>query len=637
VKKKLLSCALAVVMLFGSFMLPASIPLADLFGIEVAAVTSGDYTYSVNSDGTITITKYIGDGGDVKIPGTIDWKTVTVIGDWAFTQYDITSITIPDSVTKIDAYAFNDCYNLKSVKIGNSVKSIGNSAFIDCEELAAITIPNSVTKIEDCAFWGCSKLKSAKIGNNVKSIGDWTFWGCENLTAITIPNSVTKLGYGAFKECLKIKSAKIGSSVKNIEGYTFGSCKELNQITIPNSVTKIGEFAFSGCTKLKSVKIGKSVKSIGSSAFNWCENLTSIKIPNSVTTIGASAFLSCKKLKSITIPNSVTEIDATSGELGGATFQDCTSLKTVTIGDGVRFISFKTFYGCINLTSVKIGKSVTGMGYDAFRGCTSLRAITIPDNVTLIGQESFRDCKSLKRMVIGKGVDFIYDEDTIFAGITPPIIYTNNSYVKKEFKDVKGVTCKPLSKWNVKPSGIKLNKVTSKTASISWKRVPEASGYQISKYNPSTGKYKVVSTKKPDVLKYDITKNLKPATVYKYRVKSFVQVNGKKYYSSPTNITIRTRNAPVKISSVTSPKTKTVKVAWKKDSKGNGYEVQIAKNKEFTSGKKSYIIKKNGTTAKTISGLTKGQTYYVRVRAYQTVSGKRYYGDWSVKKSVTCK
>jgi len=516
VKKKLLSCALALVMLFGSFMLPAGMPLSDLFGFEVTAAAS-DFTYKVNSDGeTVTITGYTGKGGDVKIPSSIDGKAVTKIGSRAFEYYE----------------------NIKSVEIPNSVTSIGNNAFYYCLNLKSAKIGNGVTKIGIGAFAVCAKLKSVKIGNSVTSIGDSAFYTCVELTSITIPNSVTRIDPCAFTYCLKLKSVKIGNKVKSIKNSAFGHCLELTSITIPNSVTKIDDDAFVFCEKLKSVNIGKNVKSIG---------------------------------------------------------------------------------------------------WDAFGYCKSLKAITIPDNVKSMNSGVFSGCTSLKRIVIGKGVNSIGHESRMFAAGSVPVVYTNNSYAKKHFEKYEGATCKPLSKWNVKPKGLKRDKVTSKTATISWKRVPEASGYQILRYDSKTKKYKAVANKKPSLLKHEITKNLKPATKYKYRVKSFVQVNGKKYYSSPSDITIRTRNAPVKISSVTSPKTKTVRVKWQKDGKGDGYNVQIAKDKKFTSGKKSFTIKKNGTVSKTISGLTKDQTYYVRVRAYQTVNGKKFYGDWSVKKSVKCK
>ena len=167
--------------------------------------------------------------------------------------------------------------SITEVTIGNSVTSIGGSAFYRCTGLTSITIPNSVTSIGNDAFRGCSGLTSITIPNSVTSIGEWAFCQCSGLTSITIPNSVTSIGSNAF----------------------YG-CSGLTSITIPNSVTSIGESAFWGCTGLTSITIPNSVTSIGVVAFGYCSGLTSITIPNSVTSIGNFAFNYCSGLTSIT-------------------------------------------------------------------------------------------------------------------------------------------------------------------------------------------------------------------------------------------------------------------------------------------------------------------------------------------------
>ena len=113
----------------------------------------------------------------------------------------ITSITIPNSVTSIGDFAFEDCSSLTSITIPNSVTSIGDYAFYNCLSLTSIEIPNSVTSIGAYAFWGCSSLTSITIPNSVTSIGDCAFCGWSALTSITIPNSVTSIGDNAFEGC----------------------------------------------------------------------------------------------------------------------------------------------------------------------------------------------------------------------------------------------------------------------------------------------------------------------------------------------------------------------------------------------------------------------------------------------------
>lgn len=82
---------------------------------------------------------------------------------------------------------------------------------------------------------------------------------------------------------------------------------------------------------------------------------------------------------------------------------------------------------------------------------------------------------------------------------------------------------------------------------------------------------------------------------------------------------------------------KKLKVTWKRNTTASGYQLQIATNKKFTKGKKSFTIKKNSITSKTIAKLKKGKKYYVRIRAYKTVSGKKYYGNYSAVKAVKVK
>ncbi|MBR3884733.1 MAG: leucine-rich repeat domain-containing protein, partial [Bacteroidaceae bacterium] len=197
----------------------------------------------------------------------------------------------------------------KNTTIPNSVTSIGNYAFYDCDELTSITIPNSVTTIEDFAFQDCTGLTSITIPNSVTSIGIYAFLGCRGLTSVIVENGNSK--YDSRDNCnaiietetstliLGCKNTTIPNSVTSIGIYAFYDCDELTSITIPNSVTSIGIQAFIGCTGLTSITIPNSVTTIGEYAFSDCTGLTSVTIPNSLTTIGHYAFASCSGLTSI--------------------------------------------------------------------------------------------------------------------------------------------------------------------------------------------------------------------------------------------------------------------------------------------------------------------------------------------------
>jgi hypothetical protein len=290
------------------------------------------FTYTLNTDGiTLTITGYTGSNVVVTIPSTISFLPVSSIGELAFFETSVTSVTIPDSVTSIGEFAFNSCSALTNITIPNTVTSIGYATFVGCGSLTSITIPNSVISLGDVAFANCTSLTSVTIGNSVTNIGEEEFLSCNSLTNVTIGNSVTSIGDITFAGCIKLTSIIIPNSVTSIGvvpsigGIEGGSFEDtgLTSITIPNSVTSIGgEQVFSGCTSLTNATIGNGVTNIGEGTFSDCSSLNSITIGNSVANIGGGTFAHCSSLTNVTIPASVTSI-------GSYAFEYCTSLTRV--------------------------------------------------------------------------------------------------------------------------------------------------------------------------------------------------------------------------------------------------------------------------------------------------------------------
>lgn len=135
--------------------------LFPLLAFADAVEVDGIYYTLISKTKTAEVTRSSsGYAGDVVIPSTINYDnadySVTSIGEDAFgMNYNLTSVTIPNSVTNIKQYAFKRCLKLAYVTIGDGVTSIGNEAFANCDELTSIAIPNSVTSIENGAFYGC--------------------------------------------------------------------------------------------------------------------------------------------------------------------------------------------------------------------------------------------------------------------------------------------------------------------------------------------------------------------------------------------------------------------------------------------------------------------------------------------------
>ena len=135
----------------------------------------------------------------------------------------------------------------------DDVKQIGGLAFQKSSNLTSISIPESVTKIARGSFYDCTNLTSITIPNSVTDIEEWAFNKCTSLTNIFIPNSVVRIGDRAFFECTGLTSVEIPNSVTSIGDYAFYKCSGLISVTIGNSVTSIGDHAFTNCTSLTSI------------------------------------------------------------------------------------------------------------------------------------------------------------------------------------------------------------------------------------------------------------------------------------------------------------------------------------------------------------------------------------------------
>ena len=257
---------------------------------------------------------------------------------------------------------------IPSVYQGLPVVAIASRAFYENENILTVKIPDSVTSIGSGAFNGCSSLESitipfvgAKAGVTSSDTYQYPFGYIFGTTSYTGGVAVKQYYYDSSTTSTTATTYYIPKSLRsvtvtggNILYRAFGNCSMLTSITIPDSVKNIGEYAFDGCTSLTSITIPDSVTTIGSSAFGDCTSLTSITIPSRVTRIGSYAFFRCISLTSITFGynSQLTRIDS-------GVFQGCDSLKSITIPSRVTHIGMNAFMGCSSLTSIKFTDTTT--------------------------------------------------------------------------------------------------------------------------------------------------------------------------------------------------------------------------------------------------------------------------------------
>ena len=213
---------------------------------------------------------------------TADKKTLV-----KYTMDAPVSYTVPDGVVTIAAKSMALVSKLESVSLAESVTTIEDYAFQSATGLTEFTFPDTVTSIGAYLFQN-SGVKSIRLGHGLTTVHNYAFWKAINLEYAFISNTVTSLGNSAFQEtALKHVEFEETSVLETIGTSAFNKCTQLEQIELPASVKTISGDAFNGCSALTDIKLNDGLQTIGQFAFRNCDSLTYIEIPSTVTSFAA--------------------------------------------------------------------------------------------------------------------------------------------------------------------------------------------------------------------------------------------------------------------------------------------------------------------------------------------------------------
>lgn len=451
--KKLSAIILAIVLLFGGIPM-ADIGLENLFGTNASAATNvvvrageklyGDFVYKYIDDaGTvenseIKIMKYMGNQKNVVVPDYIEGLPVTELAPYCFSYYTN------------NHHSNHDCFYIETVKLPDSIRTIGINAFEDCRYLHTINIPKDLLRLEENVFKSCKSLKELDFSNGIGGICADALNG----TAITdLVISSKKRGLDFFSYALRgtvIENLTIITNSTYFEDYSLenDTLKTLNvNGTIEHNFDAISDKAFGDASIAHTPETINLYNDFHTDVFEVLEGVygyscepsdekeewytfTKSTEPREILTENGFQFYLDKRGNAV-ISKCVVPLESDTANtiiiprrLGGATvttigyksFANRKFITSVEIPDTVTHIQSSAFAKCNDLAEVKIGSGLKSIGYAAFDYCSNLKSINIPEGVKTLGTYTFYDCQNLTSLS-AKGVTAVRDSAFEYSGI----------------------------------------------------------------------------------------------------------------------------------------------------------------------------------------------------------------------------
>ncbi len=604
------------------------------------------------------------------------------------------TILFENGITKIPNELFAGCNGLKKIEIPQTVTVVGSGAFKNCILLKEVKIPDSVKEIDANAFADCVNIEEFNFPDTISILGSGVLKGCTKLKKIRLPKTLTKIPNSMFMECSSLENIVTDEQIIEIGAFAYKDCVQLSKIDLKDSnVRGIGEYAFSGCSGLTKVDMGNQIETLGDYTFEGCNNLEEILLSAAIKIIPRGSFQACSKLENIILTNGIQEVEEDA-------FKECTNLREIFIPYKTKKIGTLCF-SYLDILLIRGVAGSYAEQYATENDIAFVAQEIATEEVTLTETELTLGRNTEYQLTAGLSPMDSTDEVTWSSSDEKVAKVDQTGKIQAIAAGTAVITAKAGEKTatckvtvNIPMTSIYLNKTSIELNSI-------GDSYQLSaSYSPSDAEGTIIwKSEDEGIASVDQTGKVtavgKGTTTITASCGNVIGTctvvskgvsNGSEIVPSPSpqpSLEPKPDNQPantpkpslipqlttagtvaqpsrtpmsidqiskdggnganntvalVKINKikglvVKNQKKFKVKVIWKKLTNISGYQIQYAPNKKFKKAK-SKTVK---STSVTLKKLKKKKTYFVRVRAYKLVDGKKVYGKWSAVKKVKIK
>lgn len=394
-------------------------------GAKTCKTKAGSFIHTVGDQSRPFTSVVYGNSvsGDLNIPEKVSKDdgteyTVVAIGELGFTG--ATTVTIPNTVTEVGAYAFFNDDNITQITFPESVTTIGNYALAECSALTSVTLPSGLTAIPTYMFYRCTLLTDVNIPATLTSIGDYAFQAT-SITEVTLPTDCLSLGTNVFYTCRQLSSVTLPENLVSLPPYAFGYCTALESITLPAGLSQIGYYSFANCSALKQIQVENlTPPSISPNTFSGLalDNISLNVYKSALNAYSKNSLWKGFNISPIQIAATGISIDKTALTLNeGLSSVLVATLEPIESTDEINWST-----SAPSIATVEDGKVIAHSSGSAIITATS-GAFSATCNVTVISNPT-----SYVRVVALTDSVFVGDEPTLTARVVPSTITTPISW-----------------------------------------------------------------------------------------------------------------------------------------------------------------------------------------------------------------